>query len=566
MCLKTKNNMKVGRVIASKVTASHTLYGFKAANLCNGFGINKTNQGFDVHDNHPKGATMWCAQPADDDKLWLQFDFEGVYPIGEVEVWNYNRYDPSTPGISYTNQGLKNIRIFYSIDKLDWVELKGPGYPYQLAKANGTNGCMATNLNDGNNTPINFGGISVRYVKICINPRPNDGNWGGINGNEPVFGLSEVQFHLGKGIGVEPVDDWTNLFKRESGWVGADAGYSIPCSGVDRPGASAQSNTIFLFGDTFIGEIDSMTGRRSDDTIMLNNTIGILKGNKPDKYAMDFIWGKNGSSNLSSVFIPKEGNDYYYWPQDGACIDNNLYVFALKVRQDLTGPEGFQFAVDGVDLLSIPLGTRGPIFEREKQMQTPLHFRGKESDDIFFGGSIMLNTSEAGAPDPDGYAYIYGWRNNPIGRELLVARTVPENIENFEEWRFWDGASWSSNIAACKAIFSGVSCEFSVSPVYWGMFENKFLLICQKDGMGQTVVYSTGQTPIGPFGQAVPIYYCPEPDSGESIYAYNAKAHPHLSKQGELLISYNVNSTSMEAHMNNGYIYRTRWICLYSVK
>ncbi|WP_171804959.1 discoidin domain-containing protein [Mahella australiensis] len=566
MYLKTKNDIKTGEVITPKVIASHTLSGFKAANLCNGFGISKTSQGLDVHDNHPKGATMWCAQPGDDDELWIQFDFERVYPIGEMDVWNYNRYDPSTPNISYTNQGLKNIRIFHSIDKLNWIELKGPGYPYQLAKAGGVNQCAATNLNDGNNTPIDFDGVSARYIKICINSCPNDGNWGGINGNECIFGLSEIQFHLGKGIAVDTADEWTNLFKRQSGWVGADASYSVPCSGIDKPGSGAQSNTIFLFGDTFIGEIDHMTARRSDDTIMLNNTIGILRGNRPDRRNMNFIWGENGSSNLNSVFIP-EGNDgYYYWPQDGVCIDNNLYVFALKARQDLTGPEGFQFAVDAVDLVSIPLGINGPVFEKQKHMQTPLHFSTKESGEIFFGGSIMLNTSEAGAPDPDGYAYIYGWRNNPVGRELLVARIIPENIENFEKWRFWDGMSWSDNIADCKAVFNGVSCEFSVTPVYGGMFENKFVLVCQKDGIGQTVAYSAGQTPVGPFEKAVPIYYCPEPDSGESIYVYNAKAHPHLSQKGELLVSYNVNSTSMEAHMNNGYIYRTRWIRLYSIK
>jgi hypothetical protein len=59
-----------------------------------------------------------------------------------------------------------------------------------------------------------------------------------------------------------------------------------------------------------------------------------------------------------------------------------------------------------------------------------------------------------------------------------------------------------------------------------------------------------------------PIYYTPELAEGQDIMTYNAKAHPHLSNDEELLVTYNVNSSSLAANTNNADIYHPRWIRL----
>jgi len=41
-----------------------------------------------------------------------------------------------------------------------------------------------------------------------------------------------------------------------------------------------------------------------------------------------------------------------------------------------------------------------------------------------------------------------------------------------------------------------------------------------------------------------------------------SKAHPHLSKPDELLVSYNVNTISFDMHLRKGDIYRPRFISL----
>ena len=80
-------------------------------------------------------------------------------------------------------------------------------------------------------------------------------------------------------------------------------------------------------------------------------------------------------------------------------------------------------------------------------------------------------------------------------------------------------------------------------------------------GISDKVGIRVGSSPIGPFGDIEEIWKTPEMDEG--LWPYNAKAHPALSKDGELLISYNTitpdfwNDIEKDAH-----IYRPRFIRL----
>ena len=76
------------------------------------------------------------------------------------------------------------------------------------------------------------------------------------------------------------------------------------------------------------------------------------------------------------------------------------------------------------------------------------------------------------------------------------------------------------------------------------------------------IAIRVGTSPTGPFGPPITIYTCPEPDLRSGIFCYNAKAHPHLSNPGELLISYNVNTTNFADNLRFSDIYRPRFIRL----
>ena len=56
-------------------------------------------------------------------------------------------------------------------------------------------------------------------------------------------------------------------------------------------------------------------------------------------------------------------------------------------------------------------------------------------------------------------------------------------------------------------------------------------------GLSDKVGVRIGDSPVGPFSDIITVWTAPEWQKG--LWTYNAKAHPNLSKPGELLISYN---------------------------
>ncbi len=111
---------------------------------------------------------------------------------------------------------------------------------------------------------------------------------------------------------------------------------------------------------------------------------------------------------------------------------------------------------------------------------------------------------------------------------------MPRNIENFERYTYWNGSSWVSDKQQIVSLADGVSNELSVTPTGDG----RYLLTFQVLGISDKVGIKVGESPVGPFGKLNEVYTTPE-YTEKNLLPYNAKAHYHLSKPGELLISYN---------------------------
>ncbi len=371
----------------------------------------------------------------------------------------------------------------------------------------------------------------------------------------PPSGAALAQSQM-SGWVAEPAREWNRLFDRTSGWTGADGIYSIPLSGIDAPGSAADASTFFVFSDTFIGEV-SRNGQRPAGTTMVNNTTALLQGSQPKPENIAFTWGEDGQGNPEAVFVPDTPNTNpgdWYWLSDGLSLNGKVYLFATRMKEG--GGGVFNFAVDGVSLLTLPLDNFDP-FSNYTQVDTPLYYVPSDGrGEILLGNAVMPNTAEAEAPAPDGYIYVYGHQNDPSNKRLVAARVLPEHFEDFSMWRYWDGAIWSPNIETIAPLANRLSSEFSVSPLPDG----RFVLVFQLDTLGQYVALRIGASPVGPFGPIRKIWRCPEPDLDSDIYTYNAKAHPHLSQPGELLISYNVNTFDFWDHFAYADIYRPRFI------
>jgi len=118
-----------------------------------------------------EGTTMWLSNLTGPVPAWIQYQFDKVYKLFDLKVWNSNGLVESIIGF-----GAKSVTIEYSTDGTTWTALANVP---EFAQAPGTAGYAA-------NTTVNLGGVMAKYVKLTINR-----TWGSINS---VTGLSEVRF------------------------------------------------------------------------------------------------------------------------------------------------------------------------------------------------------------------------------------------------------------------------------------------------------------------------------------------------------------------------------------
>ena len=356
---------------------------------------------------------------------------------------------------------------------------------------------------------------------------------------------------------VAPAEEWNALFNRSSGWFGGDGIFSIPVNGVDSAGGA--DSTLLVFSDTMTGNIRD--GKLQPGFSMIHNSMAILKGNDPVEKNIRFYWNTGSDNKPAALFEPRTPRAVpgdYYWLGDGfvdKAQGGNTYIFAYRIRN--ISNKDFGFAEVGNALIILPAGSR-PSYKLQRQVDTPLSLSaGSDGGSGSFGAGVFVNTKAAGAPRPDGYVYVYGVKGR--AKMVMVARVRPKDFERFEKWRYWDGRQWNADINRAAAVAAHASNELSVTPLKDG----RYALVFQVDGMSPVVGLRLGLSPAGPFGPVIRIWECPEVKADKHFFVYNAKAHPNLSKPGELLISYNVNSFDffnvLPKHPN---LYRPRFIKL----
>ncbi|MDY0356660.1 MAG: LamG-like jellyroll fold domain-containing protein [Sedimentisphaerales bacterium] len=126
--------------------------------------------GLDADDRHSVDhADMWLAELPDNEPLHLQYEFDRLYKLHQMLVWNYNVEFELLLGL-----GLKEATVTYSEDGIDWSMLGDVELSQGTAKATYTA-----------NTTIDFHGVAARFVRLTVR-----GAWGGTE----QAGLSEVRF------------------------------------------------------------------------------------------------------------------------------------------------------------------------------------------------------------------------------------------------------------------------------------------------------------------------------------------------------------------------------------
>lgn len=351
-----------------------------------------------------------------------------------------------------------------------------------------------------------------------------------------------------------PAPEWDVLFDRTSGWTGADGIYSHPVLSDEAANGLFREATFFTFSDTFIGEVGG-SNQRVPGTTLVNNTAAFLRPGAPSSDRITFFYATEPNGDPRAMFIPNTPSsepDEWYWPHDGLVYGGKLSFYGMRMQP--AGAGGFKRVA--VDLIEVPASDRPP-FPNQVQTELPLTVPASGGlGSTFFGAGVFPNLVEARVPNPDGYVYVYGVREDPLVKKLLAARVLPDQMADGAAYEFYDGARWVSDIQRAAVLSSRVSNELSVSP--YG--DGRYVLVFQLDAIGSKLGARIGDSPVGPFGPVIELYTCPEPALIPTSYTYNAKAHPHLSEPRELLISYNVNSTDIVENFKNADIYRPRFV------
>jgi len=137
--------------------------------------------GLDENDLHSiEQADMWLSSTTGPQPTWVQYEFDRVYKLHEMLVWNHNSFLERIVGF-----GIKDAVVEYSVDGAAWTTV---GTTHEFARGASAAGYAA-------NTVVDLSGVVAKYIKITANS-----NWGSL----PQYGLSEVRFLYIPVLAAEP--------------------------------------------------------------------------------------------------------------------------------------------------------------------------------------------------------------------------------------------------------------------------------------------------------------------------------------------------------------------------
>lgn len=322
-----------------------------------------------------------------------------------------------------------------------------------------------------------------------------------------------VRTASGGGGCAVPDGTYDNFFQREGpGWTGGDGTYS-----ADLP----DGRVAWSFGDSYVGMM-AADGSRPASQPFVNNAMMVQSGSS-------FATLVGGSLSQPQSLVGTGDPNSWYWPGASAAEGGSFIQFLSRTSR--TGPGLWDFKYAGSYVASFSL----PGLTLQSVTAVPA------SDTIQWGVWVL---------DDGGYTYIYGVEDRGWDKYVHVARVSAGDI--FGQWEYYSGTSWSTDPASSARVFDGVSNQYSV--VRMG---GKYQLVTQTP-LGRDINSYSGVTPVGPFVNKKVLYTTPT--WGGDTFTYNAVGHPELSGSGDLLISYNLNSSNPADLYSSPELYRPHFV------
>ncbi len=369
---------------------------------------------------------------------------------------------------------------------------------------------------------------------------------------------------------------WDAAFTRTSGWTGGDVAGSVDLG---------DGCTLWLFGDSWIGDVSG--GRHAPGSRLVNNSVAlhVHPHDKPDAWPepgdLNFCWGRPDSQGRATAWIVPDrkttssdaanAQNDWYWPTGGGIVvpgpdsTRRLILFLYRVRKGDRPGTAMNFQVVGTTMAVVDNAADTVEKWRTRQKDVAVNGtdgepRNDQSKDVIHWGMAACTRTGAKAGGKDS-VYVFGVRSGePLNSRLVVASVSADHIERFDAWKYYAGEErWSHEPAAAKAIADGMVSEFSVEP-FEDHGRTSFLLVQSEPLFGARILARTAPRPEGPWSKPVAIHSVSEVEKQRSLFTYAAKGHVHLSRRGEVLVTYIVNSHKFSELLNDAALYRPRFV------
>jgi len=374
-----------------------------------------------------------------------------------------------------------------------------------------------------------------------------------------------------------PDDSWNSVFDRRDGWTGAD------CAGTVNLG---DGRMLWLFGDTWISSIRG--GKRQPGAAMVNNSIAVhsidrIAGSRvPDPKSVHFYWGAKNADGRPTAWVAPAGeasgkqlsaeSREWYWPTGGGIViagpaaSRRLFLFFFRVRTNPRGKGVWTFTVVGTTLAVIDDAAEPVDRWHVRLFDIPHSLRPKTRIDTPADAEMTWGMSACFDPESEHSSHsalIYGIRKTgSLNDALVLARAPIAAIDQFDRWQFYDGKkSWASSATASTPLVDGLVSEFSVERLKING-RTVWTLVQSEPFLGKRIFLRTAPMPQGPWSQRRTVASVPDIDRNRSYFTYAAKGHAELSRPGELLITYLVNSNQFSDLIEDTQIYRPKFLRL----
>lgn len=368
---------------------------------------------------------------------------------------------------------------------------------------------------------------------------------------DPSWNLESMDSGIaGSPVVVYKDKKYDGLFTRNLGWNGGDGVQST---------LLPDGNTFWTLNDSFYGVVDSVTRTRKSCNFPRNSVMIEKPGGEPkdlvwmnqliqttdpnaDHYYQARTFIRHPQATLSDAAI-QEGQidqDYIYWADDATVYNNQLQMLWAGV--DLTDPNNSMRRFDTC-LAIYSLDGKPGDGNYLKPVSINYHFRDNE---VYGYGSTLWE-------DEDGHTYLYCTN----GYDVLVARTKTHDLNS--AWEYYVSEStgeyaWQSSYPTVDEASRSKIQDISLSRPWVFKKDGYYYMVGQAMWFGREAYILRSNTPYGPFTDHKELMKFPDTldKFGVKTYQnlYMLNLHPHLSRDGELVISTNTDTANFWDNFN----------------